>query len=781
MDKVKLSVKSMVQFLHASGDLTNKSNVRHNQKTGQLLHQYLQSAYDSTMQKEVFVETYFTHNDQAYHLSGFIDGLKDDEKDVLVEEIKSTQTDLSLLDESTYPAHMMQLKMYAYLYMVSHNTSHATIRLTYIHTKDRSTKSIDKRVTFAQMERTFNDTLQAYMQWQDTYMRHLYEKEKSIEGLTFPHDTFREGQRPFMGAIYQTMINEDILYATAPTGIGKTVAAIFSALKTIKNDKEKLFYLTAKNAGKHIAVDTIRELKNNGLKIKAITLNSKDNMCLMDEVDCDPEVCPFARGFYNRVSEALQDIFVHDDVYDLSLIKQYGEYHTICPHEFALEIANYADIIICDYNYAFDPRIQLIRFFEDQHYTPKLLVDEAHNLVDRSRAMYSATLYKHDVEGLLKESAGLDFVHQPVQALKTHMERLIKSHEVSKTGFFLAHEVDGTLLNAISHLANKLEAFLGEYKAHPKRKVIREYYFELMQFVRVHEFFSNAFRFLIEQREETITFNIVCLDASKPLSDIIEHTARGTAFYSATLQPVSYFSALFTQKKGRTFQVPSPFDPKRLGLFIDISTSTKYHDRPNSIPRIVDSIYALVESKKGNYIVFFPSYKYMRMVLDVFEGSDYDVHIQSPGMSHKARTDMLDAFKQPSDHPSVMFGVLGGSFSEGVDYVGDYLHGVMIVGVALPAYNRYNEMLKDYYFEQGYDGFHYAYTYPGMNKVIQAAGRVIRTDSDKGVAVLLDERYKRPIYQSLFPKHWNHALWIEEDDYIQGHLTQFWESFKEDE
>jgi len=779
MDSKKLSVKTMVQFVYASGDLTNRSNVRKRQREGQLLHQYIQNQYDVSMQKEVFVETTFTYDEETYHLSGFIDGMRHKET-LFFEEIKSTETDLSLIEETTYPAHMMQLKVYAYLYMLGSDSHAADIRLTYIHTRSKDVKHFDKRVQFDQLTRNFNTLLDAYMHWQRIYRAHQFEKERSIEGLKFPHETYREGQRPFMAATYQTLIKEDILYATAPTGIGKTVAALFAALKTIKNDKEKIFYLTAKNAGKHIAVDTVRELKAHGLKAKAITLNSKDNMCLMDEVDCDPDICPFAKGFYNRLSEALEDIFVHDDVYDMTLIKQYAEYHTICPHEFALSIANYADIIICDYNYAFDPRIQLIRFFEENDYQPKLLVDEAHNLVDRSRAMYSADLPMTMIETLKEETKKLPEINSTIVTLSNYMHKLISTHEVKKTGLHIAHSVDSTLLNGLMHVASKLESFLGTNKHHPKRKIIREHYFTLMHFIRVHEFFSDAFRFYIQEQQGAMHFGILCLDASTPLNTIIQEKVNGTVFFSATLKPVNYFSALFTKNTGRAFEIPSPFDPKRLGVYADISTSTKYHDRPASVTRIIDSIYAMLESKHGNYIVFFPSYAYMNMVLNQFDASDYDTHIQTRNMSLNERNDMLEAFKAKKEKPSVMFGVLGGSFSEGIDYVGDFLHGVMIVGVALPAFNHFNEMLKDYYYDQGYDGFHYAYTYPGMNKVIQAVGRVIRTDKDKGVAILIDERYQREIYKSLMPTHWNHLEWIEETDYVQGYLRQFWEKFKEE-
>jgi len=778
MSKFKLSVKEIVQFIYSSGDLSNQSNVRQRQLEGQKIHSKHQSTYNKASFKEYFIETSFSNEEKDYYISGRIDGVLFEDEQWVLEEIKSTETSLSLIDELTYPAHLNQLKMYAYMYMKKHTLSNINIRLLYINTVDNAKKAINKRVTYKQMEQTFLSSMDAYMNWLKIFEQHQFEKNHSIEGLKFPHDDFREGQYPFMGAIYQTFIRKEILYATAPTGIGKTVGALYAALKSIKDTKEKIFYLTAKNAGKHIAVDTVRDLIKNGLKVKAITLNSKDNMCLRDEVDCDPDICPFAKGFYNRLSEALKDIFEHDDVYDMQLIKDYATYHNICPHEFALEIATYADIIICDFNYAFDPRIRLIRFFEESDYIPKLLVDESHNLVDRSRSMYSSELsYNHFKE--FKETVidmKPNMLIAPLNFLLQTMERLIIEFEVKKSGFFIDESLDESFIQAIRYLANKCETFLSENKKHPKRKIVRESYFLLMQFLRVSEYFSKAFRYAIIENNNDLTFNIICLDASAPIKEIVKTKASGTVFFSATLNPNKYYASLLTQNEGKYFEVPSPFDPKRLGLFIDVSTSTKYHDRPRSVDRIIDTLYAMLESKKGNYIIFFPSYKYLEMVIDKFDQINYETLIQTPNMSLQERNNLLDAFKETSDTSKIMFSVLGGSFSEGIDYIGDLLHGVMIVGVALPAFNKYNEIMKDYFYEAGYDGFQYAYTYPGINKVIQAVGRVIRTMEDKGIAILLDERYKRPIYQGLLPKHWSHAEYLEEEDYIQGYLDQFWKN-----
>jgi len=782
MDDIRISAKDLVTFLYAAGDLATQTKLKHAANTGQRMHNLRQSQYSDTDQKEVFVETKEVFNDIRFHITGRIDGVLHRENEIIIEEIKSTETDLTLLKEDTYPAHMMQAKMYSYLYMKKHDLKSISVHLTYVHIQTEKMHTIKKRYNYTQISKAFNQTVNDYLEWLKIYQEHQFNKQKSLEGLVFPHDKYREGQYQFMGAVYQTILKQDILYATAPTGIGKTIAALFSGLKTLSHDKEKLFFLTAKNVGKSIAVKTIEDLKAKGLKIKAITLNSKENMCLQEEVDCDPELCPYAKGFYNRLKGALEDIFVHDDVYDATLIKQYAQYHTICPHEFALEISNYSDIIICDYNYVFDPRIKLIRYFEDDYYQPKLLIDEAHNLIDRSRSMYSASLTLSDIEALY--TLIKDLKPSPQKAigmLKTTMESLVKTHDVKKAKLFVSESLNPTLLQQVHYLTMKLDELLQIHKKHPKRKAIREGYFLLTQFMRISEYFSEAFRFTVEALDEDFSFNIVCFDASKPLTEIIDARSHGTILFSATLQPVDYYANLITGGKGKKFSIPSPFEANRLGLYFDVSTSTKYHDRTLSIPRIIDTIYAMVESRKGNYIVFFPSYVYMHKVLEQLASTGAQVMVQERGMSMHQREALLQDFKETTTESKLLFSVLGGSFSEGIDYIGDFLNGVLVVGVALPMFNAMNQLLKDYFFEKGYNGFDYAYTYPGMNKVIQAVGRVIRTESDKGIAILLDSRYQQPKYLDLFPLHWSHYNLLQESDYVQGYLTQFWSKFEEED
>ena len=779
MKNIRITAKEIVQFIYSGGDLTSEFRSNKRAKQGIEAHAFLQSQYNEESKKEVKVETLYDTDKYSFYITGRMDGLLQEENRLIIEEIKSTLTDLNLMEITSRPEHLAQAKMYAYMYMTKEELKSISVRLTYVTVNEYKTKSFTKRYNYSQLKRFFEKTIEEYTSWIEIFDNHQRNKLKSLEGLTFPFEDYREGQYKFMGAVYQTLIKEDILYSIAPTGIGKTIAALFSSLKAIKNEKDKVFYLTAKNAGKKIVVDTVNLLKEKGLVCKTVVVNSKDSMCLMDKVDCDPDICPYAKGFFDRLNEGLNDIFVHQDVYEMDLIKKYGEYHKICPHEFSLAISNYSDVIICDYNYAFDPRTHLIRYFDEEYYNPILLIDEAHNMIDRSRSMYSSFLSKSTLFELRKSTNKVKpTCKTQINKLIKYIDEFVEVNDVVKSQFYFQDELDEDLIKLIERIVNKLDQILVENKKFKNRDKVLDGYFELTQFLRISDFYSSSYKYLVESMNDDIVISQRCLDASKYILDVIDRRAKGTVFFSATLQPIDYYVKLITNGEGKSIQIPSPFKQNHLGLFVDESTSTRYRDRERSVDNIIDTVYAMMEAKIGNYIVFFPSYQYLNNVLEHFEGEDYEVLVQSRNMSFKARKEMLHAFDNVGETSKIGFFVLGGSFSEGVDYIGDKLSGVLVIGVALPMFNKYNEILRNYFDEEFDEGFDYAYTYPGMNKVIQAIGRVIRTEEDKGIGVLFDDRYAHRKYKSLFPKSWSHAVTIRKNSYLQTYLDDFWKKSK---
>lgn len=779
MKNIRITAKEMVEFIHTGGDLTSefKSNKRAMQGTE--AHAFLQAKYGEMDQKEVSVETLYDVENYSFHITGRMDGLLQENGKPVIEEIKSTLTDLHLMEIDTRPEHLSQAKMYAYMYCIKENLRSISVRLTYISIHDYQTKSFTKRYNMSQLTRFFEETVFAYMSWQKILDEHQANKVSSIEGLTFPFPEYREGQYTFMAAVYKAIMTKDIYYSIAPTGIGKTIAALFSSLKSIENEQDKVFYLTAKNAGKKIVVDTVNLLKEHGLVAKTVVIHSKESMCLMDKVDCDPDICPYAKGYFDRVNEALNDIFVHQDVYDMELIKSYAEYHKICPHEFSLSISNFSDIVICDYNYAFDPRTHLIRYFDEEYYNPILLIDEAHNMVDRSRNMYSSSLRKSTLLQLKKSANKVKpSIKTQVTKLIAYIDEFVSQNEVVKAGFYYQEELDDQLIVLLENLTNKLEQILVENKKFAQRKDLLDGYFECIQFIRISDFYRSSYRYFVETDGDDIVITQSCLDASTFILETIKRRSKGAILFSATLEPIDYHVQLITAGEGKSIQIPSPFTQEHLGLFVDDSTSTRYRDRERSIDSIIDNIYAMLESKIGNYIVFFPSYRYLNRVLEHFQSEDYEVLIQERNMSIYERNQILHQFDTVSEVSKVGFFVIGGSFSEGIDYIGEKLSGVLVVGVALPQFNKYNEILRSYFDEQFDNGFDYAYTYPGMNKVIQAIGRVIRRDEDYGIGILFDDRYSHKTYRELFPKNWSHAKRILPKTYLQNYLEEFWKKHK---
>jgi len=775
MKNIKITAKEIVTFIYSGGDLTSEFQSNKRALEGIEAHKHLQNKYTENDKKEVFVETLFDYENYSFHITGRMDGLLKENNKLIVEELKSTKLDLHLIEIDSRPEHLMQAKMYAYMYSKINNIKSMNVRLTYITVEDYNVKSFNKRYNFSQLEKFFVRTITEYTNWLEIFSAHQKEKLVSIEGLAFPFDEYREGQYKFMGAIYQTLIKKDIVYTIAPTGIGKTVASLYSALKTIKNEKEKIFYLTAKNAGKKIVIETVELLKEKGLICKTTVINSKENMCLMDKVDCDPEICPYSKGFFDRLKGAVEDIFVHDDVYDMKLIKDYGVLHSICPHEFSLAISYYSDVIICDYNYAFDPRVHLIRYFEDDYYTPKLLVDEAHNMIDRSRNMYSASINQQVIIDLRKAVRNIKpSVKTQLKKLLDYITVFVTENEIIKSGFFYQDEIDSNIITKIEKVVIKLDQILAKNKKFANRDTILEGYFELNQFLRISDYYNENYRYIINAKSDDIEITLSCLDASNYILDTIKKRVSGVVFFSATLLPIDYYVRLITNGEGKNIKIPSPFKQTNLGLFIDDSTSTRFRDRDRSVVSIIDSIYALAESKIGNYIVFFPSYVYLNMVLDEFNSNDYIMLVQKRNMLLRERNSMLKEFNEVGDKSKIGFFVLGGSFSEGIDYVGDMLSGVLIVGVALPQFNKFNEILRNHFDDKFDEGFDFAYTYPGMNKVIQAVGRVIRSNEDIGVAVLFDDRYAHKKYADLFPLNWSHHQYIEKGQYLQSFLDDFW-------
>lgn len=777
MRELQVSVRDLVELIYGSGSITNMKDLKRRANEGTMIHQYWQGKYFPEDQKEVFVKSTYETESYQLNISGRIDGVLFRDDSLIIEEIKSTHMDLDMLDETTIPAHMAQAKVYAYIYCVNEGLKGIGLWLTYIDVESQRVNQLKNYFAFSDLETFYFSTVERFIDWQNKIIQHEQARLSSIEGLVFPFDHFRFNQRHMMAVIYRSIIAKEVAYIEAPTGLGKTVAALFSSLKAIHQPRQKIFYLTAKNDGKRTALDTVALLENKGLKAKTVEITAKDSVCFLDKRDCDPLVCPFANGYYSKVFKAIEDMYENESIFSRPVIARYAQKHKVCPFELSLDISNYADIVICDYNYVFDPIVHLIRYFEENAYQPIILVDEAHNLVSRSRDMYSATINRQAFESFLEVghllSPNPTYQSQAIIKLFNDVD-----DELEKVDFLRRYEPNDTLVQKLKLLLVKFDDILSNESLKVGKEEIQELYFIVNRFIKMSDFYNDEFVYLLERDKDDILISIKCLNASGFINEVIKNSLESIVFFSATLKPIDYYKNLLTDNLGSFNRFSSAFKATNLLLLAIDDVSTRYHDREDSIGRIIETLRAMIKPKTGNYIVYFPSYYYMKRVQKrAFEEiEDVQFITQTRDMSGLERNDMMNQFTEDRDKTQVFMFVMGGIFGESIDLVGDLLSGVLIVGVGLPGLSHYNNVLKSHYDIRFRQGFDYAYTYPGLNKVIQAVGRVIRTETDKGIAILLDDRFTMRKYRRLMPSAWRHLSVCNDPLDVEDMVKSFWDS-----
>ena len=768
---IKIGIKDLANFVCQTGDLTTEFFSNKDLEIATKVHKLIQSKYNEESQAEVYIKKEMTFQNKNILLHGFIDGVLNIENELIIEEIKSTTLEIEEFNPENKKEYIAQLKLYGYLYALEHNIDPIHLRLTYVSVVDYSVNKIDYICSLDDLEEFTFNVLSKYMYWLDLQQESNYNKTKTIEEIKFPFSSMRPGQRDMMKVCFQTMNTNNILYAIAPTGIGKTMATMFSSLKTLK-ENDKLFYLTAKGSGKKAPLQAIKLLSKNGLKIKTIVLTAKKKICNIQKGACTPDECPYAKGFFNKLREATIDIFEHNDIFDEETILDISEKHELCAFEFSLYLSYFCDIVIADYNYVFDPRAHLVRYFEDDTYTPKVLVDEAHNLISRSKEMYSAIISDEDLRKLRRLLTGYKpssrtQINKAIEQIETYQELLTEKALHIKE----INDIDFVIY--LKHILNKCDEIFDANKKISNKDEIMDIYFKLLEYTTIADYFGPTHRLLIKKQDDVITMEMLCLDASDFILETIEKSIKGIVFFSATLSPFEYHSNLLTKGKGNFIELQSPFDSKKLDIIINNKVSTKYKSREASIDYIIESIEILTSSHKGNYIIFFPSYQYMNMIIENIVNPEYEMVIQKSNISEQERNRIIERFND-TENCKVGFFVMGGIFSEGLDFVGDSLNGVIIVGVGLPLYCDENNLLKDYFDNEYQNGFEYAYTYPGFTKVVQAVGRVIRSEEDKGVAILIDERFTYGKYLELMPRHWTNKKVITSSYNLKKEIINFY-------
>lgn len=781
---VRISVRNLVEFILRNGDLVSGSGTSDKEAMlkGSRLHRKIQKQMGSHYQPEVSLKKDTEYDDLILRVEGRADGIFLQDEQFCIDEIKGVYKKLELMEEPVL-VHRAQALCYAWIYLDAHDLEKIDIQMTYAHLDTEVIKRFRETLTRAELKQWYEELTDSYHKWLAYQIEWRKKRNESMENLEFPF-AYRKGQRKMVSGIYHAISKKEQIFIQAPTGVGKTMSAVFPAVRAIgQGMAETVFYLTARTITRTVAQDAFEILRDRGLLFKVITITAKEKLCFCDKPECDPEKCPYAKGHYDRINDAVYELWTTEQSFDRETLLRHAQKWQVCPFEMSLDLAIWMDGVICDYNYVFDPNVCLKRFFgENVSGNYLFLIDEAHNLVDRGREMYSASICLNDVIETRK------FVKPYSQKLWKKLGKVKKQMEELRQncGEWKVQENAGVLPISLLSVQGELDQLLEEPPAQEVVDGILDFYFEVRDFLNISELVDdNYVVYTAFDENGRFYMKLFCVNPAENLQKCLDK-GNSTVFFSATLLPLQYYrKMLSTRSENFGMYVESPFEQKKRCLMICRDVSSKYTRRGyEEYRKIAEYIARMSWQKKGNYMVFFPSYRLMEDVYQVYQ-DEFSVSwvrciSQHASMTELEREEFLEEFTEETEETLVGFCVMGGIFSEGIDLIGDRLIGAAVVGTGLPQVNCEREILKGYYDEKGEQGFDYAYRYPGMNKVLQAAGRVIRTKEDTGAILLMDERFLNRDYRNLFPREWNDACTCTLGN-VEKHLQAFWDVSEEND
>lgn len=781
---VRISVRNLVEFILRNGDLVSGSSISDKEAMlkGSRLHRKIQKQMGSHYQPEVSLKKDIEYDDLILRVEGRADGIFSQDDRFCIDEIKGVYKNLELMEEPVL-VHRAQALCYAWIYLDEHELEKIDIQMTYAHLDTEVIKRFRETLTRAELKQWYEELTDSYHKWLAYQIEWRKKRNESMENLEFPFE-YRKGQRKMVSGIYHAISKKEQIFIQAPTGVGKTMSAVFPAVRAIgQGMAETVFYLTARTITRTVAQDAFEILRDRGLLFKVVTITAKEKLCFCDKPECDPEKCPYAKGHYDRINDAVYELWTTEQSFDRETLLRHAQKWQVCPFEMSLDLAVWMDGVICDYNYVFDPNVYLKRFFgENVSGNYLFLIDEAHNLVDRGREMYSASISLDDVIETRK------FVKPYSQKLWKKLGKVKKQMEELKQncGEWKVQENAGVLPISLLSVQGELDQLLEEPPAQEVVDGILDFYFAVRNFLNISELVDdNYVVYTAFDENGRFYMKLFCVNPAENLQKCLDK-GNSTVFFSATLLPLQYYrKMLSTRSENFGMYVESPFEQKKRCLMICRDVSSKYTRRGyEEYRKIAEYIARMSWQKKGNYMVFFPSYRLMEDVYQVYQ-DEFSVSwvrciSQHASMTELEREEFLEEFTEETEETLVGFCVMGGIFSEGIDLIGDRLIGAAVVGTGLPQVNCEREILKGYYDEKGEQGFDYAYRYPGMNKVLQAAGRVIRTKEDTGAILLMDERFLNRDYRNLFPREWNDVSTCTLGN-VEKNLQAFWDDSEEND
>lgn len=757
--QLHISVRNLVEFIFREGDIDNRSSRAMSADAmmeGTRIHRKFQGSMGKEYQAEVPLSLVVEGDLYELTVEGRADGIFTEDGKCFVDEIKGMYRKVELFEKPVF-VHRAQAMCYAYIFALQNNMETIGIQMTYCNLETEQTKYFREEFSFEEIKKWFDDLMEEYGKWATFQCEMKNQRQASIKELDFPYE-YRPGQKKLVSDVYRTIMRQKLLFMQAPTGVGKTISTIFPAVKAVGEElADRIFYLTAKTITATVAKETFALLEKNGYRAKTIQITAKEKLCPCDEMECNPVTCPYAKGHFDRVNDAVFDLLHRCEMIERDDILLQADRYTVCPFELCLDTASWCDNVICDYNYVFDPNVYLKRFFQEGIKGDYIfLIDEAHNMVERSRQMYSAQIYKEDfltVKRIMKEhSRSIEKALEKCNKILLGMKRECEKYTV--------YDTFGNMVFSFMRLMTLLDEFLQKANEFPGKRDVMDFYFELRNFLNIYDLVDEHYVMYSElEADGRFMLKLFCVDPSLNIQKRLDK-GKSAVFFSATFLPVNYYKSLLSTKKDNyAIYADSTFDSKKRLLAMATDVSTRYTRRSRSeYERIAGYINAVVTQKTGNYMVFFPSYKMMNDVADIYcekYADETELMLQKNNMSEAEREEFLDRFSEESDRTLVAFGIMGGIFGEGIDLKNDRLIGAIVVGTGLSQISNERTILKDYYDAENGCGFDYAFRYPGINKVLQAAGRVIRTTEDTGVILLLDERFWQREYDLLYPREWS--------------------------
>ena len=821
--EIKVSVRGLVEFILRSGDIDNRIHQASPDamQEGGRIHRMIQKSMGPDYHAEVPLSYEKSFENYELIIEGRADGILDRYMDEpvstlemgqssflpaerfapMIDEIKGTYRELARMKEPV-DVHLAQAKCYAAMYLLDRHYPEVDVRMTYCNMDTEEKKFFDFTYTYAEITGWFFDLIDKYRKWADFECNWGLERTMSIKAVNFPF-TYRDGQKDLAAAVYRTIVHKKKLFLEAPTGTGKTISTVFPTVKAMGEGKvSRIFYLTAKTITRTVAEEAFGIMRSGqGLKFKTVTITARDKICFVDEAtrNCNPVACPYAKGHYDRINDAIFDMLTHEDNFDRDTIVSYAQKHEVCPFEMSLDMSLWSDAVICDYNYVFDPFVYLRRFFADGiRHDYVFLVDETHNLLERGREMYSAVLRKEsflDLKRTIKDFhprivSSLSKCNNALLELKRECDEMVVYNSIER------------LIQPLDRLSAIMSEYLEDHSEGPFRDEILQFYFEISRFLTIYDLLDDHYVIYGEYAEDgSFLVRLACIDPSRNLSACMSRGVSSILF-SATLLPIQYYKSLLGgDEKDFEIYARSVFDPARLGIFIGSDVTSRYSRRSDDMYyKVASYINSVVSARSGNYLIFFPSHQFLEEVYIAYEENFYDpdttdILAQKSFMTEEAREDFLGRFSEGNnldlseiihmdmevveDKNVLGFCVMGGIFSEGIDLKYDSLIGVIVVGTGIPMVCNEREVIRNYFDKKGLDGFDYAYKYPGMNKVLQAAGRVIRTSEDIGVVALLDDRFLQSGYRALFPREWKGYKTVLSNS-VNNEISRFWSGFEVD-